>query len=812
MARLKQGFMVLSLVLWSPVFAWTDDAPVDASHPANRTAASKEILAGHSYHGDTFDEGPRQAARRMAGTGNVHFPVTSKHADVQFWINQGVGQLHGFWYFEAERSFRQAAALDPDCAIAYWGMALANVNNQKRAKGFVEQAVQKKATGSGREQRYIEALQKWAEAEPKGDDKKKKERASDYTKALEKICLEYPDDLEAKAFLTLQLWQGRADVPISSHLAVSALMDEILAVNPYHPVHHFKIHLWDYEKAEKALASAARCGQSAPAIAHMWHMPGHIYSKLKRYDDAIWQQEASARVDHAYMMRDQILPDQIHNFAHNNEWLVRNLQFQGRVEAAIQLSKNSLDLPRHPKYNKLPGKGSAHYGRLRLFDTYSQFELWDRLIADAQTRSLEPTEDEAEQVKHLRFLGRAYFCSDKLAEGRDILALLTDRAKRLRQEQQILIDQAEVKAKSAGKTEKDVEDAKKGAGRPFDERIRRVDRAVDELTGHNLLATKDAKGALERFKKATGLDEGFLAKVEVAAGDEKAAETRLRKWVKNHEKETLPLAALTEFLWQSGQRDEAQKTLEELRGLATGLDLNAPPFRRLTPIAMELGYSNLWTVAAVAAQDVGQRPELETLGPVVWTPPTALPWSLPDAENQPHQLSDYHGKPVLVIFYLGYGCLHCVEQLTKLAPQTAAFREAGVEILAISTDSVANLQKSHARYQEGKFPFPIVSDESLATFKAYRCFDDFERQPLHGAFLIDGQGQLRWWDISYEPFMEVDFIRQEALRLLHPEKVTPISWPAPMDDSHPVDAQQPLNAPAPNTPVPAKTESVAAGA
>ena len=77
-------------------------------------------------------------------------------------------------------------------------------------------------------------------------------------------------------------------------------------------------------QAEGVSAAAARLGQTAPGIAHMWHMPGHIYSKAKRYQDAIWHQQASARVDHAHMMKHFLLPDQIHNYAHNNEWLSRN--------------------------------------------------------------------------------------------------------------------------------------------------------------------------------------------------------------------------------------------------------------------------------------------------------------------------------------------------------------------------------------------------------------------------------------------------------------------------------------------------------
>src|SRR2546423_667729 len=84
---------------------------------------------GHSLHGEVFDEGPRQAAYLMGDTGNISFPITTANPEAQAFFNQGVGQLHGFWYFEAERSFRQVAMLDANCAMAYWGMAYANIEN-----------------------------------------------------------------------------------------------------------------------------------------------------------------------------------------------------------------------------------------------------------------------------------------------------------------------------------------------------------------------------------------------------------------------------------------------------------------------------------------------------------------------------------------------------------------------------------------------------------------------------------------------------------------------------------------------------------
>src|SRR5688500_3687775 len=145
-------------------------------------------LPGHSMHGEAFNEGPRQAATLMEGTGAVDFPVTTANALTQKFFDQGLGQLHGFWYFEAERSFRQVAALDPDCAMAYWGMAMANVNNAKRAKAFLAEAVKRKNDKLTRyETMWLDAL---AARHPAGN-KDEKARLRDHVRKLEALVQEF---------------------------------------------------------------------------------------------------------------------------------------------------------------------------------------------------------------------------------------------------------------------------------------------------------------------------------------------------------------------------------------------------------------------------------------------------------------------------------------------------------------------------------------------------------------------------------------------------------------------------------------------
>ncbi len=775
-------------VLFVASTAWSaEDAPPSALKPAN------VVDPGHSSHGEAFDEGPRRAAYLMGTTGNVSFPITSKEPQAQAFFNQGLGQLHGFWYFEAERSFRQVCALDHSCAMAYWGMALANVNNEKRAKSFLAEAVKLKGTASERERMYIEALDAWYKAET-GDEKKKKTRAQNYVSALENILYKFPDDVEAKALLGLTLWQSRSDLGLSTYFAIDALLNDVLAVNPLHPCHHYRVHLWDTDKASLAVNSAAKCGQSAPGIAHMWHMSGHTFAKLKRYADSAWQQEASARTDHAYMMRDGILPDRIHNFAHNNEWLVRNLQSVGRVREAISLSRNTIELPRHPKYNQFPGGGSAHYGRLRLFETYTQYELWDALIADANTQYLAPTDDHAEQVKRFRALGRAYFRKGDVQNGKAQLAILEHRLKRLQQDQDEAVDLATAKARYEVKDAKAIEAAQTQAKQPTSEKIRVLERAIDELQGYVLLADGKPAEAHERLIKATNVDELYLAEVLRLAGKNDEALKALRDHANSHEYEVLPLAHLIQMLWQLDKKDEAKQSFEKLRAISGQLDLDAPPFARLTPIAVELGFGQDWRVKTPAKEDTGNRPSLDTLGPDTWQPSPAADWSLPDADGKLRTLAEFRGRPVVVIFYLGYGCLHCAEQLQAFAPKTKEYADAGISLIAISTDSLDDLKKSHERFKkDGTFPFPLVSDDSFTAFKLYQAFDDFEKVPLHATYLIDGEGRIRWHDIGAEPFQSVDFLLKEAQRQLNPSHIDLPVEPTLLDMTLPANALSPRN-------------------
>lgn len=744
----------------------------DAAQPA----AAPMIVPGHSMHGEAFNEGARQKAYLMANTGKINFPITTKVPECQQFINQGVGQLHGFWYFEAERSFRQAAALDPNCAMAYWGMALANVNNHNRAKAFIAEAVKRQKDLTPRENQYIEALDKFHKFDPK----KQKERYENYTKALERIYLDHPEDLEAKALLCFQLWDNRShSAPVVSNLAISALIKEVLAVQPLHPVHHYMIHLWDYEKSELALDSASKCGQSAPSIAHMWHMSGHIFSRLERYGDAAWQQEASARVDHAYMQRDRVLPDQIHNFAHNNEWCIRDLCFVGRVRDAIDLAKNMSELPRHPKYNTLQGHGSTFYGRLRLYEDLTRFELWDELITLCETNYLEPTDIPLEQIKRLRLLAVAKIRHGDQEAGKQLLAQLESR---------LVEDQKKQATADFDKAHREFEEKAKAeaakpapaappepalpvdAGqpkKPSNPEIQATEKAIAAIQGQLALAASDFKTALTKLRDGGDADPVYLAKVQLLAGEKDAALKAGRDAVSVRKNQTQPLAMLVDLLITAGEMNEAKETFNKLRAISTFLDIKASPvYSRLTPFAMQQGFPEDWRDVKPPEKDVGERPSLDSLGPFRWQPQAAPEWVAENSAGEKVNFAQLKGKPLVLIYFLGHGCLHCSEQLQAFAPKTEEFTKQGITLVGISTDGREGLEKSLKSYGDKPFPFTLLCNPEMDAFKVNRAFDDFENRPLHATILIDAQGLVRWQDISYEPFKDIDFLLKEAKRLL----------------------------------------------
>ena len=753
----------LLLALFIPIVTRADDVPV---------GPDGKPVPGHSVHGEAFDEGPRQAPVLIPGTGGIDFPVTPANAEAQKFFNQGVGQLHGFWYYEAERSFRQVAKMEPQCAMAYWGMAMANINNEKRAGEFMKEAMKRRDKATHREQLYIEALNAFIT----GDKKNDTARRTALVKGFEKLVFEFPDDIEAKALLMFHLWDnGQHKMPLSSHAAVSALAEQVLAKNPMHPgAHHYTSHLWNGEDDRRALKSAALCGQSAPGVAHLWHMPGHTFTKLHRYADAAWQQEAAARTDHAHMIASKLMPEQIHNYAHNNDWLVENLGFVGRVHDAMDLAKNMIELPRIAPGSKRIGRegyteerNGSTLGRRRLVTALLDWEHWDELLALDGTMYLPASDEPIEEASRLRAIGVAAFQRGEKARGDALLTAMEKQIAKAKEDRILKAEAAEATAIQAKKTDEQTAKAMSEALKAGMKPIEQIEKIANELRAYAALSAGKLAEARTLIEKPGDIGKVRLSRFRQALGDAAKAEEIARAAVKSGEDQVLPLANLADILWKAGKKQEAMDVFKKLRPLCGYADASEPVLTRLNPIAEELKLPADWHPKSEWPADSGKRPDLASLGPFRWHPYEAPGWNLADDSSKMRGLSDFKGKPVLVLFYLGSTCAHCIEQLNTFGPIAKEFGDAGIQIVAIGTEAAEELHKTFAKSKDEEgFPFPILSDAKLTAFKSYRAFDDFENTPLHGTFLIDGAGKVRWQNISYQPFTQAKWLLSEAKRLL----------------------------------------------
>ena len=735
---------------------------------------------GKSVHGEAFDEGPRQSALLLGegSVGKTDFSVSSKNPQVRAFFQQGVGQLHAFAFYEAERSFREVLKLDPDCAMGHWGMALANRFNQKRARELLAKAAAEKAGADAREALWIDAFQAFFAEKP---DETARRKA--LVRALEKIVLDYPEDLEAKVWLVLQLWENSSHgIPTESVVALDALLSEVLRKAPMHPgAHHLRIHIWNQQDDQRALGSAALCGQSAPGMAHMWHMPGHTFSRLQRFTDAAWHQEAAARADNAWILQRRLVPDQIHNYAHNSDWLVETLGFTGQTAKALEIAQNMIELPRlAPKtavigrLRPLDEKSSNAMGTRRLTDLLLTFELWEEAIRLSETPYLAKQSDPVREAARQRLLAAAHTSGGDLPKARRAEADLEKALGQALLERVEAADEAERKAAESGKSGAELA---KAAHEVLQQRKLGVDACRSHLAETRLgaaLARKDTAEAERQLKQATELTGSRKALVLSALGRHEEAVKLARETAQKEPGRVHPAAVLVETLWKQGKTDEAKGAFEVLRKGAVSAELTLPILKRLGSVALAAGLPADWRPAAENPKDVGIRPAHESLGPLRWSPQPARAWSLPENGGQELSLARFKGGPVLLIFYLGSGCRHCIEQLNTFAPFSPRYTKAGIPIVAISTDAASYLNKTseQASLPSG-FPFPIVANPDLSQFKAYGAYDDFENQPLHGIFLLDGAQRIRWQDISFRPFDQPGWLLEEAQRLLRFDSSAP---------------------------------------
>jgi hypothetical protein len=270
--------------------------------------------------------------------------------------------------------------------------------------------------------------------------------------------------------------------------------------------------------------------------------------------------------------------------------------------------------------------------------------------------------------------------------------------------------------------------------------LKRVER-VDALIAEGALAIALAAGqndeAGAQLVSATEMSKVRRARVQARLGSGVDALKTIQEAAKQDGAQLLVGAAFVEHLWREGKHDEARAEFGKVRKTAAAAELGLPALARLRPVADSAGISGDWRLRDPVSKDVGIRPDLNTMGSARWLPRLASAWVMGADRGGFMRLDAMRGKPVLMVFYLGSGC------------------------------ALSELPKTNEQAKTGSgFPFPLLADPSLSTFKAYGAYDDFDEQALHGLFLIDGNGYLRWQNISFKPFAQVDWLLGECKRLL----------------------------------------------
>ena len=145
--------------------------------------------------------------------------------------------------------------------------------------------------------------------------------------------------------------------------------------------------------------------------------------------------------------------------------------------------------------------------------------------------------------------------------------------------------------------------------------------------------------------------------------------------------------------------------------------------------------------------------------------PTAPDFRLGDDAGNTFSLSETGGRGTLVVFYLGRTCFHCAMQLKEFAPRFEEFEQRGISILGVSQDTPQQLSKAVEAFN-GRIPFTLWSDSEKKVFRQYGLIVDGQEDPLHGTFLIGQNGEVLWYDVDADPFLDISFLLQESDRLL----------------------------------------------
>lgn len=288
----------------------------------------------------------------ISGMGNLNHPVTTKNTEAQKFFNQGLTLVYGFNHAEAINSFEYAAKLDPDMAMAYWGIAYSlgpnynlpadNVQRQQ-AWDAMKKAIILKKYASEKEKDYIDALSKRYSENISIDQK---QLDVEYKNALKELHSKYPDDLDAatlyaESLMDLKPWQlwNSDGTPADGTLEIISVLEDVLKRDPNHVgANHYYIHAVEASNDPgRGLNSAKVLSTLVPSAGHLVHMPAHILFRVGDYEGASNANIMAINADNYYIKTynpQGVYPLMYYN--HNINFLAASRTMEGNYSDAIK--------------------------------------------------------------------------------------------------------------------------------------------------------------------------------------------------------------------------------------------------------------------------------------------------------------------------------------------------------------------------------------------------------------------------------------------------------------------------------------------
>lgn len=351
---------------------------------------------------------PSLPAKLLDGQGPIDFKITTSSPEAQMFFNQGVAQMHSFWAREAERSFLQAAALDPAAPMPHWGIAMVAAGDYRPGfqldlvNGADPNAKPRSEPPNGAEARAVAAAKRAVElaavpgkatpleklyiaAAYARRDITQKDPNLGYVAALRKLLEQYPNEVEARSYLALHIMSGfelPSKTPRAGSTEAAGILRALLNDAPQHPgVNHYVIHGFEGSSfAKDAWTSCDRYGKLAWNIPHGLHMPGHIYAQTGRWQDAADAFAAAAKNEIYWLNEDSLASNGHHG--HNVHFLATAHSFQGEFEKALEAARSLLAYKETPREARQADNYRTAYrqGWFAVMRTLVQHEKWDLIL------------------------------------------------------------------------------------------------------------------------------------------------------------------------------------------------------------------------------------------------------------------------------------------------------------------------------------------------------------------------------------------------------------------------------------------------